>query len=150
MFVDSVSIIWNKQTLHSTTRWPSVKVFVQVLYVCRVAERSYNIAVCPIFIIWHISIACFVSGHCLGGFGFETSELKMLSFLLKIQPPTPQTYTHRPAAVPASWSQKKGGNRHVAWIPCQRGPACVLYTQPCGVGSRRLTCHHPFTRVSSH
>ena len=36
---------------------------------------------------------------------------------------TPQTYTHRPAAVPASWSQKKGGNRHVAWIPCRRGLA---------------------------
>ena len=35
----------------------------------------------------------------------------------------PQTYTHRPAAVPASWSQKKGGNRHVPWIPCRRGRA---------------------------
>ena len=36
--------------------------------VSQVSERSYNTTICPIFIIWHISVAHFVLDHCLGDF----------------------------------------------------------------------------------
>ena len=55
MLADSFRTIQNKQTLNSSICWNLGKAGT----VGRVSERSYNTTICPIFIIWHISIAYF-------------------------------------------------------------------------------------------
>ena len=59
IFVDSFHVIWNKQTLNQTIRWSSCRF-------CKPSVRKIsNIAIGPIFNIWHISIACFGLSHII-------------------------------------------------------------------------------------
>ena len=54
--------------------------------VSRVSDRSCNTTICPIFIIWHISIAHFGNNLFARGISdLETTGLMMLLLLQKIQ-----------------------------------------------------------------